>query len=122
MEGILFWRGSCEWECPYALDKNGPDMALPQYDLGTTTLRELIEVFEDAFSARLELWDDSKERIAIFRDRIVLAKKILEKVEARHKLGLAPQFDVFRTRAFVLRTQIDLLRETEKAKIKKADQ
>jgi hypothetical protein len=90
-----------------------------QYNIGAVEFPRLAQAELDAVRAALDATDDGEKRIAVLERYKKAAESIVQVAEARSKVGAVGEVDVHQANALLLQVRIEILREEQKAKLRK---
>jgi outer membrane protein TolC len=81
--------------------------------------RQVISAQTELINAQLDATDNLKERIALLEDHSKLIKTLLDLAEQRVGVATSSEVDMLSIKSFYLKSQIDLLKERQKAGVLK---
>jgi outer membrane protein TolC len=88
------------------------EVVTEEYRQGTNGFESVVRATDQLIEAELELAKDSKARIVVLERRVELMTNVFSMVEAKFKAGQVTQAQVLAARAALLKSRIQLIRES----------
>jgi outer membrane protein TolC len=82
-----------------------------QYQRGVSDLNNVVAAQNELTAARLDSTGEPDKRVALLKEQLEAANRLLKATEARFAAGRVSDVDVYRARSLVLDVKIRLLRE-----------